>query len=60
MMAKLFTINVIEGTVKFDEVPRLLKQQVAANLISAGMQELITDESYLPKQESTISTAKQK
>ena len=49
MMAKLFTINIIDGTVKFDEVPRLLKQQVADNLVAAGMPELVTDSSYLPK-----------
>ena len=45
MMAMLFACRVIEERTKFDQVPRLLKQQVADIIISDfGMPEIIPTE----------------
>lgn len=45
MMAMLFACRVIEERTKFDQVPRLLKQQVADIIIGDfGMPELIPSE----------------
>ena len=45
MMAMLFACRVIEERTKFDQVPRLLKQQVADIIINDfGMTELVPAE----------------
>ena len=45
MMAMLFACRVIEARTKFDQVPRLLKQQVADIIIpDFGMPEIIPTE----------------
>ena len=45
MMAMLFACRVIEERTKFDQVPRLLKQQVAGIIINDfGMPEIIPTE----------------
>ena len=45
MMAMLFACRVIEERTKFEQVPRLLKQQVADIIINDfGMPEIITTE----------------
>ena len=45
MMAMLFACRVIEERTKFEQVPRLLKQQVADIIISDfGMPEIIPTE----------------
>lgn len=45
MMAMLFACRVIEARTKFDQVPRLLKQQVADIIINDfGMPEIIPTE----------------
>lgn len=42
MMAMLFACRVVEERTKFDQVPRLLKQQVATIIITDfGMPELV-------------------
>lgn len=51
MMAMLFASKVILGSITFDQVPRLLKQQVADILVENGCEHLITEEEYLPKAE---------
>ena len=51
MMAMLFASKIILGKATFDQVPRLLKEQVAEILVENGCQELITEEEYLPKEE---------
>lgn len=45
MMAMLFACRVVEERTKFDQVPRLLKQQVAEIIINDfGMPELVPTE----------------
>lgn len=51
MMAMLFASKIILGKATFDQVPRLLKAQVAEILIENGCEDLITEEEYLPKVE---------
>lgn len=51
MMAMLFASKIILGKATFDQVPRLLKSQVAEILIENGCEALITEEEYLPKAE---------
>lgn len=42
MMAMLFACRVVEGRTEFDQVPRMLKQQVADVLISDfGVPEIV-------------------
>lgn len=50
MMALFFAQRVILGKTKFEEVPATLKQQVADILVESGLQELVTEDAYLPKQ----------
>lgn len=50
MMALFFAQRVILGKTKFEEVPATLKQQVADILVESGLEELVTEDTYLPKQ----------
>ena len=43
MMAMLWTQQVILGKKTFEQVPRLLKEQVKALLIDSGCEDLITE-----------------
>lgn len=54
MMAMLFASKIILGKATFDQVPRLLKQQVAELLIDNGCEDLITEVEYLPKVEVEV------
>lgn len=49
MIALFFAQRVILGKTKFEEVPATLKQQVADILVENGLQELVTEDTYLPK-----------
>lgn len=40
MMAMLFATKVILGTITYDDVPRLLKDQVKAILVENGLEDL--------------------
>lgn len=51
MMAMLFASKIILGKATFDQVPRLLKQQVADLLADSGCEDLITDPNYKPKEQ---------
>lgn len=51
-MAMLFANRIILGTAKWEQVPRLLKQQVADLLIECGCEDLITEDAFKPKEES--------
>lgn len=44
MMAMLWAQKIILGKKTFDQVPRLLKEQVKEILIESGVEELITEE----------------
>ena len=45
MMAMLFAVRIVEERTKFDQVPRLLKQDVADILVKGfGMPELVPGE----------------
>ena len=45
MMAMLFAVRIVEERTKFDQVPRLLKQDVADILVNDfGMPELVPSE----------------
>jgi hypothetical protein len=44
MLKILFASKVILGTLTFDQVPRLLKQGVADEIIAAGCPELVPEE----------------
>ena len=45
MMAMLFAVRIVEERTKFDQVPRLLKQDVADILVNDfGMPELVPGE----------------
>jgi len=44
MMAMLWAQKIILGKKTFDQVPRLLKEQVREILIESGLEELVTDE----------------
>ena len=55
MMAMLFASKIILGKATFDQVPRLLKEQVAEILIDNGCEDLITDPDYLPKEEEVTA-----
>lgn len=44
MMAMLWAQKIILGKKTFDQVPRLLKEQVREILIESGLDELVTDE----------------
>lgn len=52
MMAMLFASKIILGKATFDQVPRLLKGQVAEILIDNGCEVMITEEEYLPTVEA--------
>lgn len=52
MMAMLFAQRVILGKTQFEEVPATLKQQVADILVESGLPDLVTEEEYLPKDDS--------
>ena len=43
MMAKLWAIQIMLGKKTFDEVPRLLKDQVKEILIDSGCEDLVTE-----------------
>ena len=43
MMAMLWAQKIIYGKKTFDQVPKLLKEQVREILIESGMEELITE-----------------
>lgn len=43
MMAMLWAQKIMHGKKVFDDVPRLLKEQVKEILIESGMAELITE-----------------
>ena len=43
MMAKLWAIQIMLGKKTFDEVPRLLKEQVKEILIDSGCEDLVTE-----------------
>lgn len=43
MMAMLWAQKIMLGKKTFDQVPRLLKEQVREILIESGMEELITE-----------------
>lgn len=44
MMAMLWAQKIILGKKTFDQVPRLLKEQVREILIESGLEELVVDE----------------
>ena len=44
MMAMLWAQKIILGKKTFDQVPRLLKEQVRDILIESGLEELVTEE----------------
>lgn len=44
MMAMLWAQKIILGKKTYDQVPRLLKEQVKEILIESGVEELITEE----------------
>lgn len=44
MMAMLWAQKIILGKKTFDQVPRLLKEQVKEILIESGVEELITED----------------
>ncbi len=44
MMAMLWAQKIMLGKKTFDQVPRLLKEQVREILIESGMEDLITEE----------------
>lgn len=44
MMAMLWAQKIILGKKTFDQVPRLLKEQVREILIESGLEELVTEE----------------
>lgn len=52
MMEMLFATKIILGKATFDQVPEKLKGQVAEILIDNGCTDLITDEAYLPKEDT--------
>lgn len=41
MMAMLYAQRIMNGKLKFSDVPRLLKEQVKEILIESGMEELL-------------------
>lgn len=43
MMAKLWAIQIMLGKKTYDEVPRLLKDQVKEILIDSGCEDLVTE-----------------
>ena len=43
MMAMLWAQQIMLGKKTFDEVPRLLKEQVKENLIDSGCEDLVTE-----------------
>lgn len=45
MMAMLWAQQIILGKKTYDQVPRLLKEQVREILIDSGMEELVTENS---------------
>ena len=47
----VFASKIILGKATFDQVPRLLKQQVADLLTDSGCEDLITDPNYKPKEQ---------
>lgn len=44
MMAMLWAQKIILGKKTFDQVPRLLKEQVREILVESGLEELVTEE----------------
>lgn len=52
MMVMLFASKIILGKATFDQVPRLLKAQVAEILTDNGCEDLITEEEYLSQVEA--------
>lgn len=49
MLAMLWTQRIINGKKTYDQVPRLLKEQVKELLIESGCEDLITDSTPVSK-----------
>lgn len=50
MLAMLWTQRIVNGKKTYDQVPRLLKEQVKELLIESGCEDLITDSTPVSKQ----------
>lgn len=49
MLAMLWTQRIVNGKKTYDQVPRLLKEQVKELLIESGCEDLITDSTPVSK-----------